>query len=364
MSDIEEATVPLLPLATKTLRLMPNDIVPAVEDSPYVVHFTMAALDPLAPVDKKQNPSTLRILRIPEESADDEEDEDEESDEEEDTEPVTLLTLSPSTKFQQSIDVYVAPTESLCFQVIGSYPIHLTGNIVDHPMTAELIAEAEEAEEDEDEDEEEEEDDEEDIPDAIDIEAADDAGSDEDELDDDEDDSEDDSEDEEVEVDVEESEDDSEEEPRIQEIPEPKKRNAEEPAAPQDKKKVKFSAALEQGPTPTKFPTQKLEGNVVIEDRKAGEGPSAKRGSRVSMRYVGKLANGKVFDKNTSGRPFAFSLGRGEVIRGWDIGIAGMKAGGERRIIIPAPMAYGKQSLPGIPKNSELRFDVKCLSIK
>lgn len=357
MSDIEEATVPLLPLATKTLRLMPNDIVPAVEDSPYVVHFTMAALDPLAPVDKKQNPSTLRILRIPEESADDEEDEeDEESDEEEDTEPVTLLTLSPSTKFQQSIDVYVAPTESLCFQVIGSYPIHLTGNIVDHPMTAELIAEAEEAEEDEEEDEDEEE---EDIPDAIDIEAADDAGSDEDEL---EDDSEDDDED--IEIDVEESEEESDEEPRIKEIPEPKKRNAEEPAAPQDKKKVKFSAALEQGPTPTKFPTQKLEGNVVIEDRKGGEGPSAKRGSRVSMRYVGKLGNGKVFDKNTSGRPFTFSLGRGEVIRGWDIGIAGMKAGGERRIIIPAPMAYGKQSLPGIPKNSELRFDVKCLSIK
>lgn len=351
MSDYEETTVPLLPLATKTLRLQPNDIVPAIEDSPYVVHFTMAALDPLSPVDEKKTPSTLRLIRLSENSEDDLDEDEEDA---EDTEPVTLLTLSPSTQFQQSIDVYVSPTESLCFQVIGSYPIHLTGNIVDHPLTEELLEEEEDDEDNEDDEDSEEdsEEDDEDVPDAIDIEAADDAEDSED------------SEDSEEEEEEEESED---EEPRVKEVtesePEPKKRVAADQAGT-DKKKVKFSASLEQGPTPSKFPTKKLDGGVVIEDRKAGEGPSAKRGSRVSMRYVGKLANGKVFDKNTSGKPFTFSLGRGEVIRGWDIGINGMKAGGERRIIIPAPMAYGKQSLPGIPKNSELRFDVKCLSIK
>lgn len=357
MSDIEEPVLPLLPLATKTLRLQPGDIVPAVEDSPYVVHFTMAALDPLSPADKKEMPSTLRLIRI-EES--DEEEDDEEEQVEEDTEPVILLTLSPSSQFQQPLDLYIAPTEGLCFQVVGSYPIHLTGNIVDHPISQELIdAEEDESDAEGSEDDDEEEEDDEDIPDAIDVEA----------LDDDEDDSEDDED--VLDDEEEESEDDDEEvdEPRVAEVDEvdvDSKKRAAQDTHTSDKKKVKFSAALEKGPdaTESKFPTKKLEGGVTIEDRKPGEGPSAKKGSRVSMRYVGKLANGKVFDKNTSGKPFTFSLGRGEVIRGWDIGIAGMKAGGERRIIIPAPMAYGKQSLPGIPKNSELRFDVKCLSLK
>lgn len=82
------------------------------------------------------------------------------------------------------------------------------------------------------------------------------------------------------------------------------------------------------------------------------------------MRYIGKLQNGKVFDKNVSGKPFNFGLGRGEVIKGWDLGIAGMQIGGERRLTIPASLAYGSQSLPGIPKNSTLIFDVKLLTMK
>lgn len=63
------------------------------------------------------------------------------------------------------------------------------------------------------------------------------------------------------------------------------------------------------------------------------------------------------------GKPFGFKLGVGEVIKGWDIGVAGMKAGGERRLTIPANLAYGKKSLPGIPANSELIFDIKCISV-
>lgn len=82
------------------------------------------------------------------------------------------------------------------------------------------------------------------------------------------------------------------------------------------------------------------------------------------MRYIGKLKSGKVFDKNVSGKPFNFGLGRGEVIKGWDQGIVGMQIGGERRLTIPAALAYGSQSLPGIPKNSTLIFDVKLLSMK
>ncbi|RDW42211.1 hypothetical protein B0I73DRAFT_68614, partial [Yarrowia lipolytica] len=89
----------------------------------------------------------------------------------------------------------------------------------------------------------------------------------------------------------------------------------------------------------------------------------AKVGSKVGVRYVGKLANGKVFDSNSKGKPFYFSVGKGEVIRGWDIGVQGMKVKGERRIIIPPGMAYGKQKLPGIPPNSQLTFDVKVVNI-
>ena len=67
---------------------------------------------------------------------------------------------------------------------------------------------------------------------------------------------------------------------------------------------------------------------------------------------------------NKKGKPFSFKLGKGEVIKGWDIGVAGMAVGGERRITIPSHLAYGKKGVPGIPGNSKLIFDVKLLEIK
>lgn len=109
----------------------------------------------------------------------------------------------------------------------------------------------------------------------------------------------------------------------------------------------------------------KLPNGLIIEDVKVGEGASCKSGQRVGMRYIGKLTSGKVFDKNVSGKPFSFLLGRGEVIKGWDIGVAGMKAGGERKLTIPAPLAYGKRGAPpDIPKNATLVFDIKLVSMK
>ena len=66
---------------------------------------------------------------------------------------------------------------------------------------------------------------------------------------------------------------------------------------------------------------------------------------------------------NKKGKPFSFKLGVGEVIKGWDIGVAGMQAGSERRLSIPAKLAYGSKALPGIPANSELIFDIKCISV-
>jgi FK506-binding nuclear protein len=66
---------------------------------------------------------------------------------------------------------------------------------------------------------------------------------------------------------------------------------------------------------------------------------------------------------NKKGKPFSFKLGTGEVIKGWDIGVDGMRVGGERRIIVPSNLAYGAKAMPGIPGNSELTFDIKMLSI-
>lgn len=152
---------------------------------------------------------------------------------------------------------------------------------------------------------------------------------------------------------------------------EPKETKAKETKAKETKadKKVQFAKNLEQGPTPNgNKPTgtlgvKEVKG-VKIDDKKLGEGVAAKSGNTVAMRYIGKLEDGKVFDSNKKGKPFTFKLGKGEVIKGWDIGIAGMAPGGERRITIPPHLAYGKKALPGIPANSKLIFDVKLLEIK
>ena len=68
---------------------------------------------------------------------------------------------------------------------------------------------------------------------------------------------------------------------------------------------------------------------------------------------------------NKSGTPFSFTIGDSSVIKGWDVGVVGMSVGGERRITVPAEMGYGKKaSVPGIPPNSELTFDLKLLTVK
>jgi FK506-binding nuclear protein len=90
---------------------------------------------------------------------------------------------------------------------------------------------------------------------------------------------------------------------------------------------------------PKKENKQVLANGLIIEDVKVGTGPAAKSGKKIGMRYIGRLTTGKVFDKNTSGKPFDFNLGRGEVIKGWDLGIQGMQVGGERLLTIPSELA-------------------------
>ncbi|TVY59182.1 FK506-binding protein 4 [Lachnellula cervina] len=157
--------------------------------------------------------------------------------------------------------------------------------------------------------------------------------------------------------------------------PESKGADAKEPtSAKSDKsdKKVQFAKNLEQGPTGSEAPAKgnkatlgpKTVNGVKIDDKKLGTGPIVKNGDKVGMRYIGKLVDGKVFDSNKSGKPFEFKVGKKEVIQGWDIGIVGMQAGGERRLTIPPKLAYGSKAMPGLPANSTLVFDVKLINIK
>lgn len=409
----------LLPISTYNLALEPFNPLPALEeDFPVTVRLTMAALDPEA-VDDKEEPSTLRLLKKArfvdelsddlddeeeeeedqeeedeldelaekevedeeeQEKAEDDDDEDGEDDDNEDgeddedseddlddeIEEFVVCTLSPKTQFQQTLDFTISPDEEVYFVVTGSYSVHLSGNYVEHP-----------ADDDEDEYD----------SDDVDDEYYEDAEGDDYNLTPDEDEL----------MNIDELEDSSDVERKIEELVEQeqaqksKKRAAKdaEDAADakkakkdkskkdkkdnKDEKKVQFTKDLEQGPTPSKekkdkaakkYTTQTLLGGVVTEDRKAGTGAAAKSGDKVGIRYIGKLKNGKVFDKNTSGKPFVFNLGKGECIKGFDLGVAGMAVGGERRVIIPAKMGYGSQALPGIPAHSDLTFDIKLVSLK
>jgi FKBP-type peptidyl-prolyl cis-trans isomerase len=110
---------------------------------------------------------------------------------------------------------------------------------------------------------------------------------------------------------------------------------------------------------------QRTVENVGITDKTVGSGPEAQQGNRVKVHYVGKLkTTGKVFDASTK-KPFQFRLGAGEVIRGWDVGVKGMRVGGQRTLVIPPEKAYGRHGAPPtIPGNAWLVFDVKLLEVK
>jgi FKBP-type peptidyl-prolyl cis-trans isomerase len=105
---------------------------------------------------------------------------------------------------------------------------------------------------------------------------------------------------------------------------------------------------------------------LKIEDVSIGTGAEATAGKTVVVNYIGRLANGTQFDASCDRKqPFDFPLGAGAVIKGWDQGVAGMKVGGQRRLIIPASLGYGAQGAGGaIPPNAALVFDVELLEVK
>ncbi len=120
--------------------------------------------------------------------------------------------------------------------------------------------------------------------------------------------------------------------------------------------------------TPTKVtgaPTKTASG-LEYWDIKVGTGAVAESGQHVKVDYTGWLTNGKKFDSSVgTGKPFEFVLGAGQVIKGWDEGVTGMKVGGKRQLRIPPDLAYGAKGYPGvIPANSTLIFDVQLIDVK
>lgn len=326
-----------------------------------------------------------------EEEEEDSEDDDEEDEDDElaglDLEQFVVCTLDTEAHYQQPLELTIGEEEKAFFVNSGTHTIYVTGNYV---INEDRASDSEEEDSD---------DDDYDLPPELDELVGNES---EDELDD---------------IDgagrVEEIDTDEEEVPKLVEAKKGKNKRAAEDAAeglddliakegkedsklskkqakklknnegkavaaekdtPKSEKKVQFAKNLEQGPTGSPAaekgkkatPTAgvKVVQGVKIDDRKVGSGRTAKSGDKVGMRYIGKLENGKVFDSNKKGAPFSFKLGKGEVIKGWDIGVAGMAVGGERRLTIPAHHAYGSKGVPGIPPNSTLIFDVKLLEIK
>ncbi len=104
---------------------------------------------------------------------------------------------------------------------------------------------------------------------------------------------------------------------------------------------------------------------MVIDDIKVGVGAEVKAGDVVSVHYVGTLQNGQEFDSSRRrGEPFEFTVGAGQVIKGWDEGVVGMKVGGQRILVIPSDMAYGDKGIGPIPGGATLVFSIELLEVK
>jgi FKBP-type peptidyl-prolyl cis-trans isomerase len=117
--------------------------------------------------------------------------------------------------------------------------------------------------------------------------------------------------------------------------------------------------------TTTPAQTTSQTTKITKEDLAIGTGEEAKTGDTVSVNYKGSLTNGKQFDSSYDRKePFSFTIGKGEVIKGWDEGVVGMKIGGKRKLTIPPELGYGSNAQGEIPANSTLVFEVELLTVK
>jgi len=329
---------------------------------------------------------------------------------------IYCYALSRKKASHTLLDVAFSEGESIAFFTKGSGSVHLTGNLIpddpDYPFgglgdeeemnedeeisdeeesekagakkkqtTKQVKAKKAAAEEDEDESDK---DDDEDVDMSL-------LNEDSDDDDEDDDDDDDDEEDEEEDEDDDEDDDEDEEETSVPPakadksskqkqqngLPngkgpkeeKAKQKNQKDPKEqkqqPQQQQQQQKTPNQPQKQQPQQGQKKTLGGGVMIEDLRVGKGPEAKAGKKVQVYYEGRLkSNNKVFDSTKGGDGFKFILGKGEVIRGWDIGVQGMKVGSKRRIVCPPNAAYGhKGSPPVIPPNATLVFDVELRGV-
>jgi peptidylprolyl isomerase len=128
----------------------------------------------------------------------------------------------------------------------------------------------------------------------------------------------------------------------------------------------KPAAASTDAPTKVTGDGVKTDSGLRYWDIRVGNGEVAKEGSHVRVHYTGWLATGKKFDSSVdAGKPFDFTIGNGEVIKGWEEGVSGMRVGGKRQLRIPPGLSYGAEgSPPDIPPGAVLIFDIKLLGVQ
>src|SRR5438270_1544830 len=134
----------------------------------------------------------------------------------------------------------------------------------------------------------------------------------------------------------------------------------------QTKKPAKTADKKADGPTPVTGKPTTTSSGLEYWDIKKGTGKLAEKGKKVSVHYTGWLTDGKEFDSSRdAGEPIQFDLGTGQVIKGWDEGITGMKVGGKRQLRIPPALGYGPRGFgSSIPPNATLVFDVELMDVK
>jgi len=140
---------------------------------------------------------------------------------------------------------------------------------------------------------------------------------------------------------------------------------------PEESNPTLFIMAKDQTNLKQSLPGEKLEtqpfqltsSGLKYLDLLIGSGTEATAGQNVSVNYRGTLENGKEFDSSYGRSPFNFPLGAGQVIKGWDEGVSGMKVGGKRKLIIPPELGYGKRGIGPIPPDSTLIFEVELLEV-
>ena len=140
------------------------------------------------------------------------------------------------------------------------------------------------------------------------------------------------------------------------------------PTQPQQEVTVETATTTTNQTASTTMPTENNVTKLQVTDEIIGTGTTAVAGDSVTVNYVGSFTNGTVFDASSKHQEtvngFTFKLGAGNVIKGWDEGVAGMKVGGKRKLVVPPSLGYGPNDYGPIPGNSTLVFEVELLKVQ